>query len=234
MPAPPSRWQAPGQRDNLAGPNGGRCYLFPGNRAQALLARPWATQTVRSGRRVPGSCSLLGRAEGAGPQRGEVSPRRARWQQQGQGRPVSPGSCRWVLAARLTSGPRAPGAAPGLTCTARVKKMPASDASFFMLKSMARPHARPPRGPQRCGQPPARPRRRRRPHPAHLLPAPALRRPVRRRAAAEPPESRAGRRGRGGAWRAAAGLAAAPAGRSRPRLSGRSPWDYYAWKHTCG
>ncbi|KAH0505261.1 Protein FAM73B [Microtus ochrogaster] len=51
--------------------------------------------------------------------------------------------------------------------------MPASDASFFMLKSMARPYAGPPRRPQRSRQPPAPPGA---PcsHPAHLLPAPAL------------------------------------------------------------
>lgn len=49
------------------------------------------------------------------------------------------------------AGPRA----HGLTCTARVKKMPASDASFFMLKSMARRTAGRAR-PQRSLAPPAR------------------------------------------------------------------------------
>lgn len=45
------------------------------------------------------------------------------------------------------------GDVPGLTCTARVKKMPASDASFFMLKSMARPTQGRRAGPRAAGSP---------------------------------------------------------------------------------
>lgn len=99
-----------------------------------------------------------------------------------------------------------------------MKKMPASDASFFMLKSMARPRPAAP-GPSAAWQTP--PAAAAGPYPAHLLPG---RPPAAATAAAETAE-RAGRglrRGRG-LWRGGAsgrpGSLLPPASAARPASS---------------
>ncbi|KAL0606464.1 hypothetical protein AAY473_023065 [Plecturocebus cupreus] len=136
---PSSAGEAPGEQDNSTGPKGGHRYLAPGSRAKARLTRPSSFPLLASKDSRGQRCARGGdRSSSPG------------------GLPAPPGVCRRVLPARPTSGPRVYGAEPGLTCTARVKKMPASDASFFMLKSMARPHGRRVR-PERSREPPAQP-----------------------------------------------------------------------------
>lgn len=209
---PPGPGQAPGQRGDSAGLND---TSLSGDKAEARLSpRTRATPRVRPEWPAAwSSFSLLGSAEG-----GDMGvlrcPHSGEGGQQPQGAPLG----RPELCCRGAPGPphiRAPGtgrAGPrthGLTCTARVKKMPASDASFFMLKSMAHRTAGRAR-PQRSLPPPARLHR-----PAPRPPAagaPALRR-----------RSLASRRARGGA-RAAGVEPRGPggAGRGGPGRPGSS------------
>lgn len=98
-----------------------------------------------------------------------MSAKRGKGQQPGGASPALPGlRCRGAASPphiRAPGNRRAGPRAHGLTCTARVKKMPASDASFFMLKSMMRRKAGHDRL-QRNLAAPARRRRRRRRGPA--------------------------------------------------------------------
>lgn len=170
--------------------NGHHCqaprHRSPGHREVQLTwlgAPPGQLGDKGAGARAPASAHSRGRREGA-PAAGCL------------GRAPHPGPVR--------------GAVPGLTCTARVKKMPASDASFFMLKSMARPSAGPPRRPQSSRQPP-------RPAARTLLaprPPAACARPLRAHVS-ELAERGAGpaRAGTDGEGRSLAGALLPPAGR---------------------